>query len=168
MQIANSLVLFIIFKRFALFCALWLVLTGGDPEAWLVGLVGAIAATTISLRLLPPSDRRVLLLRTIALAPGFLAKSLRGGVDVAARVFQPRLRLRPGWASFPMRLPEGMARVSLGNEISLMPGTLPAGESDSRLFIHYLDLDQVSEQMVETEEGRIGEALGLNLERGHG
>ncbi|MFU8817715.1 MAG: hypothetical protein ACNA7W_20395 [Pseudomonadales bacterium] len=48
----------VLVKRFLAFLGLWLVLTGGDPGAWLVGVLTAVAAVAVSLRLLPPGPRR--------------------------------------------------------------------------------------------------------------
>lgn len=153
----------LLIKRFLLFCGIWLVLTLGNPSAWLVGLATAGAAALLSLRLLPPRDRRVRLWTVVALLPGFLCRSLLGGLDVAWRAFHPRLPLRPTWIGYRVRLPPG-ARVSLGNELSLMPGTLAAGTEGDVLYIHCLDGEQAVDAQIVREESRIGESIGLRLD----
>lgn len=155
-------------KRFALLTLLWLVLTGNDPAAWPIGVVAATLGTAASLRLLPPMGRGTRLVATLALAPGFLARSLKGGLDVAWRAFHPRMPLKPGWILYPERLPPGLPRMSLGSEITLMPGTLAAGDDGRSLLVHCLDRDQPVTDSVAAEERRIGASIGIALEDGNG
>jgi len=144
-------------KRTALFTAIWVILTGAAPDALAFGLPTVAAAVWLSLRLLPPVGT-LRLLRALAMLPGFLYGSLIGGIDVAKRAFSLRLALRPGWVTYPTRLGGG-ARVALGGELSLMPGTLAAGCADGRLLVHVLDRGAGFEQGIAREEGRIA-AIG--------
>lgn len=147
------------FKRFALLAAFWLVLTSGDPSGWAVGVITAGIACVLSLRLLPPAPRAVSLARVIGLLPGFLFRSLTGGLDVAWRAVHPRMPLDPGWIKYRLRLPAGPARVALGSEVSLMPGALAAGSGGGELYIHCLDRGQPAEAMLREEERRIAGSL---------
>ncbi len=132
---------------------------GADArEALLLGGPAVAAATWLSLRLLPP-QRPLRVLRFLTLLPGFLWRSLLGGVDVAWRAFHPRMPLNPGWASVPSQLPDG-GKVALGAEFSLMPGTLVAGTREGKLLVHMLDADQHLEGAVRLEEARIARMLG--------
>ncbi len=153
----------ILLKRFALLFGLWLVLTGNDASAWLVGAVAAGVAAGASLRLLPPTGRPVRLTALLRLVPGFIAESVSGGIDVAVRALHPRLPLRPAWLTHDVRLPAGAPRVSLASVLSLMPGTLAAGGHDGALLIHCLDAEQPIAATVAREERRVGETLGLSL-----
>lgn len=156
-------------KRFILLFGLWLVLTGNDPSAWLVGALVAAAAAFLSLRLLPPEGgREVRLATTLRLVPGFAWASLLGGIDVAWRAFHPRLPLKPNWIAYPTRLPPGATRVSLGNQLSLMPGTLAAGGRGESLYIHCLDSDQPVAAQIAAEEQRIAESIGVKLDAADG
>jgi multicomponent Na+:H+ antiporter subunit E len=150
-----------VLKRFVVLFGLWLVVTEGDPSAWLVGVAAAGAAVGLSIRLLPPTGRPVRLVTVLGLAPGFVAASISGGVDVAWRALHPRLPLRPAWLMHGVRLPPGPPRVSLGGVLSLMPGTLAAGSHDGTLLIHCLDDERPVAAAVAREERRIGETLGL-------
>ncbi len=129
-------------KRLVLLGLVWLALTGGHPEALVLGLAAVPAAAALSLRLLPPGARRVSLAVLARLAPGFLARSVLGGVDVARRALDPRMPLAPGWVVVPSRLPAGPARVVVGGEFSLLPGTLVAGSRGGDLLVHALDTRQ--------------------------
>lgn len=146
-------------RRLALFVVIWLVLTEGDPGGWAVGAVTAGAACLMSLRLLPPGPHTVRFSGVFSLLPGFLLRSLIGGVDVAWRALHPRRPLDPGWFSYPLHLPPGAARVALGSEVSLMPGTLAAGSDGGRLYVHCLDRTKPVEAMLAEEERRIAGSI---------
>ena len=148
-------------KRFVVLFGLWLVLTGNDPSAWLVGVAAAGAAVSLSIRLLPPTGRPVRLAAVLRLAPGFVAASIAGGIDVAWRALHPRLPLRPAWLMHDGRLPPGSPRVALASVLSLMPGTLAAGSHEGSLLIHCLDDERPVAAAVAREERRIGQTLGL-------
>lgn len=151
-------------KRFALLFAVWLVLTSGAPGSLPVGALAAAAAAVLSLRLQPGDERAVRPLRVLALAPEFLWESLLGGIDVAWRALHPRLPIDPGWIRYRMRLPAGAARVALGDEVSLMPGTLAAGSHGDILYVHCLNRTEASENRIAAEEARIAHAIGFTFE----
>lgn len=155
----------IVAKRFTLLFALWLVLTLNEPSALLVGVLAAAISSVISMKLLPPGRRQVRLATVARLAPGFAWASLLGGLDVARRALHPRLPLNPKWIAYPVRLPPGAARVSLGSELSLMPGTLAAGGRGNTLYVHCLDSGQAVEQQIKEEEKRVAETIGITLEK---
>ena len=143
-------------RRVALFAALWFVLT--DGEAVVFGAMVALAASWLSLRLLP-ATRPLRIFALLAIVPGFIWRSLLGGADVARRAFDPRLPLDPGWVEIPVDLPDG-GRVALGGELSLMPGTLVAGSANGRLLVHVLDRNQDTEGAVRSEAMRMGKVAG--------
>jgi multicomponent Na+:H+ antiporter subunit E len=144
-------------KRFFLFLAVWLVLSGA--EGIVFGIAAAIGAAWMASWLAPPEERPLRLHKLLLLAPGFLRRSLVGGIDVAQRAFHPRLPLKPGWIAYPARLPRGTARVVLGGEISLMPGTLVAGVSKDRLLVHCLDTGMPLTRQLTEEEDRLAGAI---------
>ncbi len=146
-------------KRFLLFAVLWLVLTGAAPDGLGFGLAAALAATWLSLVLLPPGSRAVSLFSLLPLVPGFVDRSIRGGFDVAWRALHPALPIRPDWYVHRTRLPPGGARVALGSVVSLLPGTLVAGSFGDRLYVHCLTADEAIIRSVEAEEARIARTL---------
>lgn len=150
---------FVLAKRFVIFLLLWLAISRGEPGGLAFGLAAAALAAGASLRLLPPGDTRIGLLALLGLLPGFLWRSVLGGVDVARRAFDPRLPLKPGWIACPTSLPPGLARVSLGSEMSLLPGSLVAGGDARRLYLHCLDTDQDIAGQLRAEEARIVRTL---------
>ena len=140
-------------RRGLLFALLWVGLVGADGEGLVLGLAVVPTAVALSLRLLPVAPP-LRLGRLLALLPGFHARSVLGGVDVAARAFAPRMPLAPGWVVAPVALRPGL-RVALGAELSLMPGTLVAGSEGDRLLMHVLDRDTASEATLQREAARL-------------
>jgi multicomponent Na+:H+ antiporter subunit E len=139
----------------------WVVWIGASPLDLACGIPTAALATALSLRLLPPGPARVRPLALARFALRFLALSGVAGFDVARRAFDPRLPLRPGFASVRAgRIPPGPARECFVGLTSLLPGTLPvAGEGDTLLF-HCLDVAQPLVAQVAADEAAFCRALG--------
>ncbi len=147
-----------ILRRGLIFSLVWTTLVGSDPEGWAFGAVAIPAAVWLSLALLP--DRGGLrLMPLIAMLPGFITRSVAGGVDVARRAFDPRLPLQPGWLVRPVKLSAG-GRVALGAELSLMPGTLVAGSRGTELLVHVLDVTEDHDGTLAAEETRFAAIMG--------
>ena len=141
-----------------MYLVLWLVIAG--HEALFIGALAAGLATHVSLRLLPAQGRAVRPLRILKLAPGFFWASFLGGLDVIRRAFHPLMPLNPGWIVYRSRLPTSAARVALGSDLSLMPGTLAAGGREQSLYIHCLDVEQTANRQIAREEHRVGRSIG--------
>jgi multicomponent Na+:H+ antiporter subunit E len=155
-------------QRFVMFLAVWLALSGGAVGGIPVGLLAAAAATWVSLGLLPIRDRQKLnLLALVRLGPGFVWRSVLGGLDVAWRALHPRMPLSDGWLVYRTRLPAGIPRVSLGSEMSLLPGTLVAGSRGDTLYVHCLDTRQDVGGHLQKEERRIAEVIGVAASGSH-
>jgi multicomponent Na+:H+ antiporter subunit E len=153
---------FSVVNRSVILGGVWLVLTGASMDGLIFGALAVPAAVWLSLALLPPSYQ-LGILRLLAFLPTFLAGSVRGGVDVAWRTFMPRIPIAPGWITVPVDLPDG-ARVALGAELSLMPGTLVAGVQDGKLLVHVLDRDADHSGIARTER-QIAGMIGLPAAR---
>ncbi len=141
-------------SRGVIFLGFWLLLAGPDPTDLAAGVFAAAAATWTSVRLLPPSDRRLRFAALAQLAWRFRQQSLIGGWDVARRALDPRLPLRPGFITYLVRIPPGTARHAFGALTSALPGTLPAGiDEHGALVYHCLDVGQpVAAQLAIDEE----------------
>jgi multicomponent Na+:H+ antiporter subunit E len=149
--------------RSALFAGLWWLLSDGRADSWGVGSVSILAATTLSLRLLPPVPTYVSRIGLLRFVFFFFVQSLRGGIQVAWFALRPRLGLRPGIHEISLRLPEGIGRVLLANTLSLLPGTLSVELEGSRLCLHVLDEQAQTEADVRHAEARVAQMLGLKL-----
>src|SRR5215510_4406332 len=145
--------------RAAWFLGLWLVLAGADPADLPAAALAVVAATWTSLRLLPPGGARRAPVAVARLAVRFLYQSVVAGLDVARRALDPRLPLRPGFVTYPVRFPPGTARNAFTTLTSLLPGTVPAGEEGSDLVYHCLDVDQPVVSQLAAEEAALSRAL---------
>lgn len=126
--------------RLAACYGLWLVLAGWSPVNAVAGLPAAALAAWAGAKLLPPSGRRLVILRLPRFAGRFLWQSVAAGVDVAWRVFQPRMPLRPGIVKVAPTLPTGPGRLLFRGIASLQPGSLACGvDEDGFLLFHCLD-----------------------------
>lgn len=146
--------------RTAAYFLFWVVLAGTGAKDVAVGLVTAILAAWLSLRLLPPGE--------IALRPGkalglflrFLWQSVVAGVGVARIALSPVMALRPGMVRVPTTLPPGNRRLLFMTYASLLPGTLPirtgAGES---IEVHALDCEAPVADQLAAEEERLSAVL---------
>ncbi len=143
------------------FLLLWLVLAGfdaGDLPAIVLAVGGA---TWASLLLLPPGGRRVSVAGLAVMAVRFPYQSVVAGADVAVRALAPQTRLKPGFVTVTLRLPQGIARDGFFAFASLMPGTLPVdSDASGALLVHCLDTDQPVAAQMAAEAARFSRAIG--------
>lgn len=140
---------------------LWGVLA--NNTGWYFGAVMIMVSTIASLIFSPPRSLRWSLMGLGWFLSYFLKKSLRGGIDVAFRALHPALPLKPGWLNYPLRLPEGPARVLFASTISLLPGTLSTRWDGNNLIIHVLVKGpHIEPELVRMEE-RIAALFAMNL-----
>jgi multicomponent Na+:H+ antiporter subunit E len=148
------------------FTAVWLILAGLDPGAWVIGVPTIVLATWASVRLRPPPVAgRLSALAALRFAPYFLWQSLRGGLDVAWRVLRLRPRVTPGTRSYPLRIASPAGQVLFINTLSLLPGSLGADIQGDRLTVHALDVSdlQTLDREIEQLEVRIARLFGERL-----
>ncbi len=128
--------------RFALFLGLWLVLSDAALAGLPFGVLAAGLACWASLRLMP-GQGGLAPVAALRLAGHVAWQALKGGWDVAARAFNPRLPLSPGLLRYTPMQPPGMRRDVFTALASLAPGSLPAGlDTQGRLVVHALDTGQ--------------------------
>jgi multicomponent Na+:H+ antiporter subunit E len=147
--------------RAAAFFGLWVVLSGIGTADLAPGVAAALAASWVSLHLLPPAGKRPRLLPLVRLALRFLCQSAVAGADVARRALDPRLPLCPGFVVYPVGLPRGPAQNMFSSLMSLLPGTVPIG-SDERggVLVHCLDVGQPVGDQLAAEEALFAEVIG--------
>jgi multicomponent Na+:H+ antiporter subunit E len=144
------------------FSALWLVLSGADAGGLPAGAVAVAAATWASLTLSPIDGLQVSPAAIGQVVLRFLYQSAIAGTDVARRALDPRLPLRPGFLTYPAKLPRGALRNTFCTLSSLLPGTVPAGSNGKdALLIHCLDVDEPVVEQLGHEEELLKRALGV-------
>lgn len=168
MTIAPAHYLYAGAMRALLLLAIWLVASEGARDGLLIGIPAALAGAIVSVRILPPGPAFFNPARFAILWPGFIARSVRAGADVAWRAFHPGLPVRPGWTSLDCKLSEGPLRTLLGAEISLLPGTLSAGTKQDCLCIHQLDARQDLQTYLASREDDIARAFRVPGDQGGG
>lgn len=139
------------FLMTVLLLAIWLLLTApfSLPEL----IAGAVLAVVVAL--LPTGARMVfadvkLSPRAVAAAVAylfvFLAELVKANLDVAFRVLNPALPIKPGIVRITTRLKTPLARTLLANSITLTPGTITVEAHDDEFFVHWI---QVRDEDVE-------------------
>lgn len=151
-----------IFWRTGLFLLLWWILSDGDTASWWIGIPTVLLATTVSIKLVSPVI--ISWSGIMRFIPFFLLHSLLGGVDVARRVFQPKMSIAPDLFEYSMRLPPGLPQVLMANTVGLLPGTLSVEIERNVLSVHALDkgMDILAE--LEAVERRVARIFGRHLE----
>jgi multicomponent Na+:H+ antiporter subunit E len=154
-----------ILVRAALLAAGWWILVAGDRAALGFGVPVVLAALAVSVALPAPTAPRWRPLGLVRFALTFVGGSILGGIDVAARVLGPRVRIAPAIVEHRLRLPAGPARSLLAGTLNLMPGTLSVEIVGDRLRVHALaPREPTLTRQIEALERRIAHALGERLE----
>jgi multicomponent Na+:H+ antiporter subunit E len=143
------------------FFGVWVVLSGYALVDLVPGVIAALAATWVSLRLLPSGPNRMQPLALTKFALRFLHQSALAGADVARRALDPKLPLDPGFTPYSTALPPGTARNAFTALMSLLPGTVPvASDQSGTLVIHCLDIRQPVAAQLAGEETLFARVIG--------
>lgn len=72
---------------------------------------------------------------------------MKASIAVAKIIVQPKINIKPGIISVPIRAKTDLGITTLANTITLTPGTLTVDVSDDRsnLYVHCIDIDDVDE-----------------------
>lgn len=126
---------------FVLLLALWLLLTSGDLSSLLVGLPFIMLALwSYRLQRHVPYPLTFSFLGALRFVVFFLLESFRGGLDIALRVWQPRVSLSVAFYEYRLIFPQGPIRSFFMYCISLLPGTVSVCVSENgKLCLHVLD-----------------------------
>ncbi len=130
----------------------WVVLSGRlEPKYLVFGAVCVLGVTLISARLLyseeGPKDARgqrwLTMMpwhRVVVYTPWLAWEIAKANLLLIPMILGPRSRLRPRMFAFRTRLDREVARTTLGNSITMTPGTLTVDVSDDGEFlIHAVD-----------------------------
>jgi multicomponent Na+:H+ antiporter subunit E len=144
----RSLIILILFL-----VVLWLVFSGKFDALHLgYGVVSIILVTIMCRGLLTgPSDRpenevlpRINWLRALAYPWWLLVQIMISNLHVALLIVNPRLTAAPVLLEFRSGLQSDLARLTLGNSITLTPGTLTLRVEDDVFLVHALRPDLAS------------------------
>lgn len=125
--------------------AIWLLLTWSlDPQQVIVGVVVSICLALILSKL--GRDVTGKICNPIRwfwfdlYLVYFFYYCIRANLDVAYRVLNPNMPIRPGIVKVRTELQSDVAKTFLANSITLTPGTLTVDIVDDHLFIHWINI----------------------------
>jgi multicomponent Na+:H+ antiporter subunit E len=149
-----------------LLIAIWLILSGKlEPIYFFWGAVSVAFVVWMSNRLHsiplaenePCGTTRIIIPRLIVYLFWLVGEIVKSGFYVAYVVLHPRMPIEPMIVRFTSRQPNVMARVILGNSITLTPGTLTLDIDGSHFTVHALTRD--------TEEGLVSGDMETKVAR---
>ena len=133
------------FLHFLILLGIWMLLTWSI--AWqeiLVGVVIALIAELLLGDIFPIGAVKIFspvrLFWMGIYAVVFSAYVIRANFDVAYRVLNLYMPIRPGIVKVKTRLKSDMARTFLANSITLTPGTLTIDCIDEYLYVHWINI----------------------------
>ncbi|MBU2536654.1 MAG: Na+/H+ antiporter subunit E [Chloroflexota bacterium] len=143
--------LFSIALQFVVLFAFWLLLSGRYEAKYII--IGAISAALVTFltndlfySVLQRGERldikagQVLLQmwRFLLYIPWLVLQIIMANVQVAYLVLHPKMPIEPVLLLFRTRMRKGIAQVTLGNSITLTPGTITTSLEDGNYIIHTL------------------------------
>jgi multicomponent Na+:H+ antiporter subunit E len=141
----------------AVLFAFWFALSGRtDPLFLVTGAITAIGVTAITSQitavcLRPDADSVAIhriplaIVRTIAFVLWMAGRILVASVQLARIVLSPKMPIDPCSVRFRTELRSPLARTTLTNSISLVPGTLTVDIEGSEILVHALSPHQVDD-----------------------
>ena len=135
-------------KRFVhilLLFGIWVLLTWSlHWQDLLVGMIIAIIADMTLGDIYPVNAIKILnpirFFWLIVYAVTFFGYVIKANFDVAYRVLNINMPIRPGIVKVRTRLKTDMARTFLANSITLTPGTLTVDCVGDHLYIHWINI----------------------------
>lgn len=125
--------------RFAIFAAGWFVLLGGQKISDIGFVILFLLVTTvISIYSVPPGQWVISPLGVLRFFPYFLMMALRGGWDVARRVFFRNVPTDPEFVTIEHDQ-DSRKTLILVWVISLLPGTASSIITKENIIVHVLD-----------------------------
>lgn len=133
------------FVHFLLLLGIWLLLTWSlQWQEVLAGVVVALLAELILGDVFPVAAVKVLhpvrMFWMAVYSVVFISFVVRANFDVAYRVLNIYLPIRPGIVRVRTKLKTDMARTFLANSITLTPGTLSIDLVDDYLYVHWINV----------------------------
>ncbi len=133
------------FVHFLLLLGIWLLLTWSLKwQEVLVGVIVALIAELVLGDIFPVDAVKVLspvrFFWLVVYAIKFLGYVVKANFDVAYRVLNINMPIKPGIVKVRTKLKTDMARTFLANSITLTPGTLSVDLVDDHLYVHWINI----------------------------
>jgi multicomponent Na+:H+ antiporter subunit E len=145
------------FLRYSTFAAGWFILIGGRQISDIGFVLLFLTVTTvISIYSVPPGQWALRPIGVVRFFPYFLIMALRGGWDVARRVFFRNVPIDPDFITIEHdRNPQ--KTLVLAWIISLLPGTASCLIRDDTIVVHVLDKKLPVTEEIRELQNRINE-----------
>lgn len=98
--------------------------------------------------------------RFVAYLPWLLGEIVLANLQIAAVLLHPRLPIAPAVVRFRTRLQGDLARTTLGNSITLTPGTVTLDVEGDEFVVHALTRDAARQLRDRGMERRVARAFG--------
>jgi len=122
----------------------WVLLTPNDMQEIWAGLAVAALVSLFTLKMEPVLGDIRLTPKSLAYSViyifVFLKELIVSNIDVAGRVINPKLPIKPGIVKVKTKLNSRIAKTILANSITLTPGTLTVDIKDEYLYIHWIEI----------------------------
>ena len=123
---------------------LWVLLTPNDMQEIWAGLAVSALVALFTLKMEPVlGDVKLTpksLVYSVIYLFVFLKELIVSNLDVARRVVDPKLPIKPGIVKVKTKLNSRIGRIILANSITLTPGTLTVDIKDEYLYIHWIEI----------------------------
>lgn len=149
---------------------MWVGLAGTSVSFFPYGMISVLAATALSLGLIPagkvqPTRWGPRVWGSLQLVGWFVWQSVRGGLDVSRRALTRRIRIDPEMVTAGVKLPEGPALELSLILMNLLPGSMiqrvQETQQHTTVEIHTLALELQPAQQWETLQDRVAKAFHL-------
>ncbi len=131
--------------QFIIYLLMWIFLTiPFKVEDLLAGVVVALIVTVLTRKLFPDDIIKLLNPRRFLLAllyiPYLVYYIIIANLDVAYRVLNPYLPIKPGIVKVKTSLKNEFAKTILANSITLTPGTLTVEVDADDFYVHWINI----------------------------
>jgi len=131
--------------QFIIYLLMWIFLTiPFKVEDLLAGVVVALVVTILTRKLFPDDFikllRPVRFLLAILYIPYLVYYIIIANLDVAYRVLNPYLPIKPGIVKIKTSLKNEFAKTILANSITLTPGTLTVEVDGDNFYVHWINI----------------------------
>lgn len=132
-----------ILSLFLVMLTIWLVLTAFNIQELIVGIIVSLTLSIIigqhlnykfGLSIIPR-----LILFIILYIPALIIELIKANIDVAKRVLNPNLPIKPGIVKIPTEIKNDLGKLILANSITLTPGTISLDADEENVYIHWID-----------------------------
>jgi multicomponent Na+:H+ antiporter subunit E len=128
-----------ILKAVALF-GVWLLLAQTfDPFYVGLGLVASIAVARLNSGHARPSGAKIHWVQAALYVPWLFWKVLQSGLHLSYLILHPRLPIDPQLIRYHTKLCKPLGIVTLGNSVTLTPGTITAEVNSNEIVVHAID-----------------------------